>query len=540
MSKQANQVDGAAPAAAPKPKNKSKLKLPGSDVNINFSPVASAMFEIQRREATSNVISGAVCILVGLITIIFSIAKCRANLAAMTVDADKILAYAWIVFAVAGVCLCLIGVYEILKSFISMEQIAQWTQNAESHVTPLQAVYKRKAEKLESEASAESEASPDSETSAPPPQGSPDKKSNPLAMSGTKLHEKAAPRPAAPAPSPAKPPKHEPEMRQKFDYGIHEAKKKTFADKFLEENQEDPFEQYRRDLGIEETPPPPTEQKPQFIRRTDSANSGFVGDSPQSSSGFSEFTDDDFFFGSKVTESEENISMEFFGSQSDADQGNAFENIPADQDTQPLPTVKPPAAPIPGSQPLPTVKPPAPPEPGSQPLPTVKPPAPPEPGSQPIPTVKPPAPPEKGSQQMPVATPPQQTVYQQSPQSPQIPGGYMQQMPPLPQYPMGQGMYSAAPAVNMYQPLPNIQAAPGMMQSNFVSSPFGYVGAFNSMSESPYNSAMPPYTMHPFRPGQPPEQMYNPAMPPYTVHGFKSASGEIAAPTVGDASQNQA
>ena len=62
---------------------------------------------------------------------------------------------------------------------------------------------------------------------------------------------------------------------------------------------------------------------------------------------------------------------------------------------------------------------------------------------------------------------------------------------------------------------------------------------------------MPPYTVHGFKPASgeiaaptvgdaSQNQAYNPAMPPYTVHGFKPASGEIAAPTVGDAPQNQA
>ena len=111
--------------------NKEKKKKSKSS-SLEFNPLESAIFDLQRREVTGNVIYGGAFILLGVITIIVSVAKCYSGLDDPSVDDDKILAYAWITYAVTGLLIAIIGVYEILKSFISMEQIKHWTKTAHS------------------------------------------------------------------------------------------------------------------------------------------------------------------------------------------------------------------------------------------------------------------------------------------------------------------------------------------------------------------------------------------------------------------------
>ncbi len=263
MSKKPQEGNAEKPAKAPKPKKEKAPKKPKK--SLDFSPVASAMFEIQRREATGNVLSGAVLILLGIIAIIVSIIKYTYNMNNITVDEDKIFAYAWIVIAVTGIILGVIGVYEILKSFISMEQINEWAKNAESHASPFQHKQAKRSVAVMNQSQSMEEA---------PAKGMAEdgsqakkhfawlgKKEDEPKPDSTAIYNKYNPNEKNDAP-----PKAAPVQEQKFDYGLHEEKKQTFADKFLAENKEDPFAKVRKDLGIEEEKPKEEVQKPQFIR----------------------------------------------------------------------------------------------------------------------------------------------------------------------------------------------------------------------------------------------------------------------------------
>ncbi len=308
--------------------NKPKINIPQLKKSSEINPLASAIFDMQRQELTSDVVSGAVCILVGIIVALVSIVKCHNSLSKLTVDADKILAYAWIAYAVTGFLIVLIGVYQIMKSFISIEQINEWTSKAESHVSPLQALNPRKVTEMNQSQSAEP-----APTEGMAEEGSKvkkhfaflgkkeEKKPDSTAIYNKFNPQKNAP-PSPPINQPQMPPKAAPEMKQKFDYGIHEAKKKTFADKFLEENKEDPFAQYRKDLGIEEESSTEGfyESNPQFKRKDDDRpaappkqnDNGFYGNDNSSNANYDGFFGDntsvktnnnnDGFYGSKVSE----------------------------------------------------------------------------------------------------------------------------------------------------------------------------------------------------------------------------------------------
>ena len=559
------------------------------------------MYEIQRREATGNVVSGLAFILLGVIIILVSIAQYVSNMKNITVDADKIFAYAWVVIAVTGLFIGIIGVYEILKSFISLEQLNEWTKNAESHVSPLQSIHaKRQANQAaEMNQSQALEPAPDKGMAE---NGSQAKKH--FAFLGKKeekkpdstaVYNKYNPQ----AQQPVAPPRAKPMMEQKFDYGIHEEKKQTFADKFLAENKEDPFEKYRQELGIEEEKPAEEfVQKPQFKRSAEAiqkdnnnnntpaefAAGGSLYESLVPSKGQSDADDDDgFFLGtnySSAAQSPQQMQQQLRQVQDQLQQVQQAqdqlrqvqqvqeeieevreqvrqvqqqqeiqkaqlpklekaaqekpETPPAPKSVQPektehqlkpttpMPTIQPP--PVPKQTVSPTIKPP--PIPEKSVSPTIKPP--PIPEKSVSPTIKPPPIPQQQSQQMQAPPIPQQQM--------QMPpmynfGGYPQQMRP-----MGYGQMQ--PVQNMYQPLPNLQGVPGMMpnQGGYMNSPFGFAGAFVDTNEGAYNPAMPPYTVHPFRPAQQAaapqmqqEQAYNPAMPPYTVHPFRPAQ-QTAAP----------
>ena len=593
----------------PKPKKEKKPKAPKK--NVDFNPVASAMFEIQRREATGNVISGGACILLGIIAIIVSIAKYSSNMNAITVDADKMFAYAWIAIAIAGLFIIIIGVYEILKSFISMEQINEWSKNAESHASPFHTIHeKRQAAQMN-----QSQSTEPAPTKGMAEDGSQakkrfaflGKKPEPKPDSG-KIYDKYNPQENQQGVQKEKkriapPPKAKPLMEQKFDYGIHEEKKQTFADKFLAENKEDPFEKYRQELGVEETPKEEYVRKPQFKRSAaaeelDAAKAaaekpadgfavGSLFEQLASSQGISTDNNDDegFFLGTNYSNApspadQQQLQKQVAQLQKQVEQVEQLqkqaekveqlqkqveqvsqlqqqaekvdqmqhqveqlqqqvEKVQAAQPllektpqmqppmraTTPMPTIKPP--PVPKDSPSQTIKPPPiPKETASN---TIKPP--PIPKETTANTIKPPPIP-KQPQQMPPQMNPQQMSPQAMPQFyPQ--GGYVQPF----------GYQQMQPVQNMYQPLPNLGGMQGMMpnqgyQNGYMASPFGFAGAFVDSSEASYNPAMPPYTMHPFRPAQqvatpqmaqPAEQAYNSAMPPYTVHPFRAAQ-QVAAP----------
>ena len=624
-----NNPEANKPQKEKKPKKEKQPKAPkASKRTLNFTPVASAMYEIQRREATSNVISGLVLILLGIVAILVSIAKYTSSMKAVVNDDDKYFAYAWIAICVTGVFIIVIGIYEILKSFISMEQTNEWVKNAKSHTSPFQGSRaKRQAAQMNQ-----------SQSNEPAPVKGMAEDGSQAKKHFAFLGKKEEPKPDStavynkfnpPEKKLEQPPRAKPMMEQKFDYGLNEEKKQTFADKFLAENKQDPFEQYRKELGIEEEKPKEVEEKPQFIRSAQaekydnpapSSPQQAVGAAssdqnvPPEFGGFSLFeklaaaqgldkaqSDDEGFFkgtnfadGARMQQQLDQVQQQLdqvqqvqqqleqvqqvqqqldqvqqvqqqleqvqqvqqqveqvqqqveqvqkqvdrFGASAAAAPSSDENAHPAVMGrsaapTQPSPTVTPPPIPTQSSptvtpptiptQPSVTVKPPTVP---TQPSVTVKPPEIPKEATSP--TIKPPPIPEKNQN---VNIPMHQMANQGMPMPGMYAGAFVQPGPQMGYPPM-------QPVQNMYQPLPNL---PGMMpgqgyQGGYVNSPFGFAGAFVDTNESRYNPAMPPYTVHPFRPSnvaapqmqQPQEQAYNSAMPPYTVHPFRPSN--VAAP----------
>ena len=507
--------------------NKEKKKKSKSS-SLEFNPLESAIFDLQRREVTGNVIYGGAFILLGVITIIVSVAKCYSGLDDPSVDDDKILAYAWITYAVTGLLIAIIGVYEILKSFISMEQIKHWTKTAHSHASPFQ-------EKQEKRSVAEMNQSQSTESA--PAEG--------MAEDGSRakkhflylgkeekpkpdrsgLYEKYNPPAKAPAnaPEPPRPPKPAPGLNPKLNYGINEEKKKTFADKFLEENKRDSFAGDREDRDSEQEDIGFYEPKPQFMgNEDDGARPSDVNMNERADNAPDPASDNGMY-----NEPAPRFSEDRSPSNSYDDDDGFFmgTNAARADNRQPAPEQSEPVREMP---PQPQAK---------------------APQSVPQEEPKPSAAPsndnlhsENNQQQSGAQLPPDMPPMMQGQQGmPMAQGGGMlpPMMPNQPLYPMNGYMqpnyYRPAPVQNMYQPLPNLQGAPGMApnQGGFVS-PFGYAGSFVSQNDGTYNPAMPPYTVHPFRPAAAPpvtqSQAYNSAMPPYTVHVFKSASSDIAAP----------
>ena len=397
-------------------KTSKKIKAPSIASNLGFSPIALAMFEIQRREVTSNVISGLSCILIGLITTIFSIVKCRSGLKDISVDADKILAYAWMVYAVTGTFIILIGVYEILKCFISMEQIRRWTKTAESHVTPMQEMNTLEEEQRRKE-----------QDNAPPPPA-PSEKNSAAVLDKERFGEQALPQVNA-APS------------------AENNKQNAPAEPFPNNERHDTDEQGGFFMGEK-----PSGERAGLSKPMQPPAAPNQGNAPMQP---------------PVAPNQANTPMQ----QSVPNQANSpMQKFAPDQRN---PSMQPPMMPNQNSSPVQQSN-----------------------------------VPQGGQMQMPSLQSMngmQQSAYgSQGTQMNYSPGGYGQQ-----------------PVQNIYQALPDLNGM-NQAQSNFAGSPFGYVGSFGSGGDGAYNSAMPPYTMHPFRPAQqaqsvPQEQAYNSAMPPYTM-----------------------
>lgn len=547
MSRKPNEAPAETPKKATKPKKEKAEKKPKAPRRgRDFNPVAAAMLELQRQEVMGNVISGLVVILIGVITILVSLAKYRSTLETIEPGDDKTLAYAWIVYAVTGFFIGVIGIYEILKSFISMDQIKEWTRNAESHASPFQEAHEvqNAAEMNQSQSTepAPTEGMAEDGSQAKKHFAWLGKKEEPRPDSGAiydrynppAQSDQAAAQP--PVQAPIQPPAAESSPAPKLNYGRPAEREKTFAERFMEENRPDPFAAYQSDAAADD-------DIPQFFQGTTAQAAApqiqgqqppeqpsyMSAGTPEPLSGSQGGYDDGFFLGTTSPQPHADLKKP--------------EPIPPA--APPTPTVQPPAIPKAGSQPMPTVKPPEIPKAGSQPVPTVRPPEIPKAGSQPMPTVKPPEIPKQGSQPMPTVKPPeipkqgsQQLPPMSAPAGANMPPMMSQTMPPLPNQRMPQmqvpygyapqmpayGYRPQPPVQNMYQPLPNLQGAPGMMpgQAGYAASPFGFAGAFVDSNSGAYNPAMPPYTVHPFSPvgQQPAEQSYNPAMPPYTVHAF--------------------
>ena len=235
-----------------------------------LSPIANAMYNAQRKEITSSIITSLSFLAVGIIVTLFSVVKYFKITAAMTDSSEKIDALAWLVIAGVGIGVVAIGVVNMLKSFVSLGQLGSLLKKTESHASPFQdqQLSKRVAQMNQSQAMKKAE-------TASAEQRKQDKKKGfglfgKKKLSSSELYDKYNPpkQQNTSRQTLTAPPKAKPLMEQKFDYGIHEEKELTFADEFLMKNKRDPFAQYRKELGIKEEAPKPIEHKPQFIHQS--------------------------------------------------------------------------------------------------------------------------------------------------------------------------------------------------------------------------------------------------------------------------------
>ncbi len=236
----------------------------------NPSTIANAMYDAQKKEITSSMVLSLSFIAAGLIVAaigIFQYFHIKGNM----VDSSEIIdAMAWLVIAGVGLLVGIIGLVSIMKSVVSLGQIGSWAKEAESHASPFQA--QKLHRKVAAMNQAQSMKKPDSQGDAEGESGQKPKfgffkrgRENKDKQNSEDLYYKYNPQ--------AKPPeKSAPMMEQKFDYGIEETKKLTFADEFLKKNKRDPFAQYRKDLGIEEEPEKEVKKKPKFIINGTAAN----------------------------------------------------------------------------------------------------------------------------------------------------------------------------------------------------------------------------------------------------------------------------
>ena len=229
----------------------------------NPSSIANAMYDAQKKEINSSMALSGSFIAAGLIVAVLGGYKYYSVKSAMTDSSESIDAMAWIVIAGVGLLVGIIGLVSIMKSIVSLKQIGSWAEEAESHASPFQ------GQKLNRKVAAmnQSQSMQNPEMGSAPPakarfgifKRGKDTKNK---QNNDELYYKYNPQEK---PKASKPEKSAPVMEQKFDYGINEAKKLTFADEFLKKNKRDPFAQYRKDLGMEEEVQQEAVQKPRFI-----------------------------------------------------------------------------------------------------------------------------------------------------------------------------------------------------------------------------------------------------------------------------------
>lgn len=220
---------------------------------------ANAMYDYRKKEIQQNFLMSLPFLVVGLITTILGIVK-FISISKQPVDItdnSETIGYdagAWIVIAAVGLVVVLIGVINMLKATTAFATLAASLKNVESHISPFQ------SENLNRKVSAMNQPQT--------PKNSPAEGKK--AAFGTRKDKQA---PAAPKSNvaPPKPAKAVPMMEQKFDYGLHEEKELSFSEKFMRENKKDPFESYRKELGIKEEKADIFVQKPQFTRNTSSS-----------------------------------------------------------------------------------------------------------------------------------------------------------------------------------------------------------------------------------------------------------------------------
>ena len=232
----------------------------------NPSSIANAMYDAQKKEINSSMALSGSFIASGVIVALLGIYKYLSVKNSVTDSGESIDAMAWIVIAGVGLLVGIIGLVSIMKSIVSLKQIGSWAEEAESHASPFQGqkLNRKVAAMNQSHSMQKPGMSGDAEADKPGKakfgifkRGRDKNKQN-----NEDLYYKYNPQEK---PTSAKPEKSAPVMEQKFDYGIHEAKKLTFADEFLKKNKRDPFAQYRKDLGIEEETEQTFVQKPKFI-----------------------------------------------------------------------------------------------------------------------------------------------------------------------------------------------------------------------------------------------------------------------------------
>ena len=233
----------------------------------NPSSIANAMYDAQKKEITSSMVLSFSFIAAGLIVAVIGLFQYFNIKSNLTDSSENIDAMAWVVIAAVGLLVGIIGLISIMKSVVSLGQIGKWAKEAESHASPFQG--QKLNRKVAAMNQSQSMQQAPAEGMAEGAKGQKQKlgffkrgKETKGKQNSDELYYKYNPqekKAAAPAPRSA------PMMEQKFDYGIDEYKKTTFADEFLKKNKRDPFAEYRKELGIKEEVEETHVQKPKFI-----------------------------------------------------------------------------------------------------------------------------------------------------------------------------------------------------------------------------------------------------------------------------------
>lgn len=222
---------------------------------------ANAMYNAQKKDITGNMAFSLSFVGTGVFVVILGVAKYFIIHNNMSDSSENYNAWAWLVIAAAGLVVGLIGLVNILQSMVSLGEIGSIAKKAESHASPFQnQKLNRKVTAMNQSQSLQSPGMEGmAEKSGMPLKKEKTKKVDKKESENSKLYDKYNPQQSAGAQKSA------PVMEQKFDYGIEESRKLSFADEFLMKNKRDPFAQYRKDLGIQEQPVAQQQPKPQFI-----------------------------------------------------------------------------------------------------------------------------------------------------------------------------------------------------------------------------------------------------------------------------------
>lgn len=228
--------------------------------------VANALYDALMREVKGSLVFSLSFVGAGLIVLIIGLVNYFSITNSMIDSSEQYDAGAWLVIAGVGLAIGVIGVINILKSMVSLGTIGSSVKDARSVASPFQT--QRLNRKVAVMNQSQSLKKPAMEGMAEDSGMSlrnklKGKVSSPKNQAASELYDKYNPNKKSSQPKSPQP--VAPSMEQKFDYGIHEEKKLTFADEFLMKNKRDPFAQYRKDLGMKEEPKIVYEQKPQFI-----------------------------------------------------------------------------------------------------------------------------------------------------------------------------------------------------------------------------------------------------------------------------------